>query len=37
MGSASFADTGVYGLPEWRDAIGPRHRELMALWHAKGL
>lgn len=28
---------GVYGLPEWRDAIGPRHAELDALWREKGI
>lgn len=30
-------DAGIYALPEWRDAIGPRHRELIALWRQKGL
>lgn len=28
---------GVYALPEWREAIGPRHRELDALWREKGI
>lgn len=28
---------GVYDLPEWRESIGPRHRELEALWRAKGV
>lgn len=28
---------GVYALPEWTDAIGPRHAELVRLWHEKGL
>ena len=28
---------GVYGLPEWRHAVGPRHLELIALWREKGL
>lgn len=28
---------GVYGLPEWQDAIGPRHRELDELWRGKGV
>ncbi|MFO7894594.1 MAG: hypothetical protein R6U63_12735 [Longimicrobiales bacterium] len=28
---------GVYGLPEWRNAIGPRHAELDALWREKGI
>lgn len=28
---------GIYGLPEWRGAIGPRHRELIRLWREKGL
>ena len=28
---------GVYGLPEWREAIGPRHGELDALWREKGV
>lgn len=28
---------GVYALPEWREAIGPRHAALVGLWHEKGL
>lgn len=28
---------GLYALPEWRDAIGPRHQELDALWRRKGV
>ncbi|MDX1673918.1 MAG: hypothetical protein R3314_03855, partial [Longimicrobiales bacterium] len=28
---------GIYALPEWREAIGPRHRELDALWREKGV
>ena len=30
-------DDGIYALPEWRERIGPRHRELDALWRAKGV
>jgi uracil-DNA glycosylase len=29
--------TGVYALPEWRDAVGPRHAELDRLWRDKGV
>lgn len=29
--------TGIYALPEWRAAIGPRHAELDRLWRAKGV
>lgn len=29
--------TGIYALPEWRDAVGPRHAELDRLWRAKGV
>ncbi|MFP4623294.1 MAG: uracil-DNA glycosylase family protein [Gemmatimonadota bacterium] len=32
-----FPDSGIYALPEWRDAVGPRHAELDALWRAKGV
>lgn len=28
---------GIYGLPEWREAVGPRHAELDRLWRAKGI
>lgn len=28
---------GVYALPEWRDAIGPRHRQLAEIWREKGV
>ena len=28
---------GIYALPEWREAIGPRHGELDALWREKGV
>lgn len=28
---------GIYALPEWRDAVGPRHAELDELWRAKGI
>ena len=28
---------GIYALPEWREAIGPRHAELDALWRSKGV
>ena len=27
----------VYDLPEWRDAVGPRHATLAELWRAKGV
>lgn len=30
-------DQGIYGLPEWREAVGPRHAELDRLWRAKGV
>lgn len=30
-------DTGIYALPAWRDAVGPRHEELDRLWREKGL
>jgi uracil-DNA glycosylase len=30
-------EDGIYGLPEWRSAIGPRHAELDALWREKGV
>lgn len=30
-------DGGIYALPEWRDRVGPRHRELDRLWRAKGV
>ena len=30
-------ETGIYALPEWRDAIGPRHRELTELWSERGI
>lgn len=29
--------TGLYDLPEWREAVGPRHAELDALWRARGV
>jgi len=28
---------GVYALPEWLEAVGPRHAELSALWRHKGV
>lgn len=28
---------GVYALPEWRDAVGPRHAELDRLWRERGV
>lgn len=28
---------GVYALPEWQQAVGPRHAELDALWRARGV
>lgn len=30
-------EDGIYDLPEWRDAVGPRHAELDRLWRAKGV
>jgi uracil-DNA glycosylase len=29
--------TGIYDLPEWRDAVGPRHAELDRLWRERGV
>jgi uracil-DNA glycosylase len=29
--------SGVYDLPEWRDAVGPRHAELDRLWRERGV
>jgi uracil-DNA glycosylase len=28
---------GIYALPEWVDAVGPRHAELVRLWRERGL
>ncbi|NIP82954.1 MAG: hypothetical protein GWM90_28495 [Gemmatimonadetes bacterium] len=28
---------GIYALPEWTEAIGPRHAELDRLWREKGI
>jgi uracil-DNA glycosylase len=28
---------GIYALPEWRDAVGPRHAELDRLWRERGV
>ncbi len=28
---------GIYALPEWREAVGPRHAELERLWRDKGV
>ena len=36
-GAPTDGATGVYALPEWRRSVGPRHRELVALWRKKGL
>jgi uracil-DNA glycosylase len=30
-------DSGIYGLPEWVDAVGPRHAELDRLWRQRGV
>lgn len=30
-------DEGIYALPEWRDAVGPRHTRLDHLWREKGV
>jgi hypothetical protein len=29
--------TGIYGLKEWRELIGPRHDQLDRLWRAQGV
>jgi uracil-DNA glycosylase len=29
--------TGIYGLPEWRTLIGPRHAQLDRIWREKGV
>jgi uracil-DNA glycosylase len=29
--------TGIYDLPEWREAVGPRHAELDSLWRERGI
>jgi uracil-DNA glycosylase len=28
---------GIYSLPEWVEAVGPRHQELIRLWRERGL
>jgi hypothetical protein len=28
---------GIYDLPEWRDRIAPRHRQLDQLWRERGV
>ncbi|MFW6080014.1 MAG: uracil-DNA glycosylase family protein [Gemmatimonadota bacterium] len=35
--SVPLEGEGVYGLPAWRERVGPRHRELDSLWSAKGV
>lgn len=30
-------EEGIYALPEWRQAVGPRHAELDRLWREKGV
>lgn len=30
-------EDGIYGLPEWLRGVGPRHRDLIALWRDKGV
>jgi uracil-DNA glycosylase len=30
-------DAGIYALPEWRDAVGPRHARLDELWRTRGV
>lgn len=32
-----YPQTGIYGLKEWRELIGPRHEQLDRLWRAKGV
>ncbi len=29
--------TGIYDLPEWRQAVGPRHAQLDRLWKSRGV
>ncbi len=29
--------TGIYALPDWENAVGPRHAELDRLWRDKGV
>lgn len=31
------ADGGIYDLPEWRNRIAPRHRQLEELWRQRGV
>jgi hypothetical protein len=31
------SSNGVYALPEWRDAVGPRHADLDRLWRQRGV
>ncbi len=33
----SGREGGIYALSEWRESIGPRHRDLIGLWREKGL
>jgi hypothetical protein len=30
-------DDGIYGLPEWRDRVGPAHRRYDELWRRHGV
>lgn len=36
-GAAPTASSSIYDLPEWRNAVGPRHATLDRLWRAKGV
>lgn len=36
-GPPRHREEGIYALPEWRHAIGPRHGELIRLWREKGI
>ncbi len=35
--AAEWPEEGVYALPEWTDAVGPRHADLDRLWREKGV
>ena len=32
-----YPDQGIYALKEWVDLVGPRHKQLDALWREKGV
>lgn len=35
--ATTWPEGGIYALPEWRNAVGPRHAELDRLWREKGV